>query len=78
MVTGEFPAQRADSAENVSIWSRDHEISLNVEGNDKTDMDLSIIGRDNTELSSIYPQFAFKSKHFTVIYTVSMMEIISH
>ena len=27
-VTGEFPAQRASNAENVSIWWRHHEISL--------------------------------------------------
>ena len=27
-VIGEFPAQRASSAENVSIWLRHHEISL--------------------------------------------------
>ena len=29
-VTGEFPAQRASNAENVSIWWRHHEIRVNV------------------------------------------------
>ena len=28
LVTGEFPAQRASNAENVSIWWRHHEITL--------------------------------------------------
>ena len=31
-VTGEFPAQRASNAENVSIWWRHHDIFLNTWG----------------------------------------------
>ena len=27
-VTGEFPAQRASNAENISIWWRHHELEL--------------------------------------------------
>ena len=29
--TGEFPAQRARNAENVSIWWRHHELTINVD-----------------------------------------------
>ena len=31
-VTGEFPAQRASDAENVSIWWRHHELTLETQG----------------------------------------------
>ena len=30
-VTGEFPAQKASNAENVSIWWRHHDKSFNVQ-----------------------------------------------
>ena len=29
-VTGEFPAQRASNAENISIWWRHHDIATDV------------------------------------------------
>ena len=28
LVTGEFPAQRASNAENISIWWRHHEMTI--------------------------------------------------
>ena len=58
LVTGEFPAQRASNAENVSIWWRHHVINLHqVKGSRRAKVFclISSIYLSNTNANSRFP-----------------------
>ena len=62
--TGEFPAQMASDAENVSIWWRHHAISNYIEGDERVVTDINHVSFSDG-LAKLY-DISFKPFEFNI------------